>query len=90
MLVLFSQSSANWFQHWLCATIFSIPAEGVLHTLGMIALDPCDFHATLLYILAGVLLRSLSMAHEAALLSNTGRGSSLRFKYAEMGRWSVR
>ena len=86
VLVLLSQSSVNWFQHWLCTTIFSIPAEGVLHTLGMIAVDPCDFHATQLYILAEVLVCSLSMAHEAALFSHTGRGSSLRFKYAEMGR----
>ena len=65
--------------------MFSIPAEGVLHTLGMIAVDPCDFHAIQLYILAEVLLCSLSMAHEAALFSHTGRGSSLLFKYAEMG-----
>ena len=69
-------------------TIFFIPAEGALHILGMIAVDPWDFHATQLYILAEVLIRSLSVVHEAALFSHTGRGSSLRFKYTEMGRGS--
>ena len=49
-------------------------------------MDPCDFHATQPYILAEILLSSLSMAHEAGLFSNIGRGSSLRFKYAKMGR----
>ena len=47
--------------------MFSIPAEGVLHTLGMIAVDPCDFHATQLHILAEFLLCSLSVVYEAAL-----------------------
>ena len=47
--------------------MFSIPAERILHTLGMIAVDPSDFHATQLYILAEVLLCSLSMAQKATL-----------------------